>query len=206
MIPFKKNDAVEAKVSAVPEAALSVIDTAQDEFFEGAPTCAAFLLSLYDAGRLSFSDRIGREYFLSFFRELVANAEELGSFEVILFVLRAVFGEDTEIFFEVPAPGKLEIDIASYDDMLFSVVGVDEDGETALISEEGDEIIGSQVLGIETEAELRNLLAEIVIGGVYFTPSINFFTRYFLVADEGGDPIDVVDDEGNQIIGTEIGG
>lgn len=204
-----KGDAVELKFQAVPTTILDVIKQSLDEFYANGEDCDSFLLSLYDSERLSFSNRIGREYFLDFFRELLSRAPFTGSFEGILYVLWAIFGTDTGVSFTVPGPGQLEIDIEVYSDIFFdAIVRQLESGslvEYSLATSAGDDLVFRGIPGIETEAELLSVFLEMIGAGIHIVTSVGFFTRYSFVTEEGSEFFVMVDHLGNELIFVEVG-
>ncbi len=83
-------------------AAAPVMDKISDDldlFFNGAYTASPFILMLYDDKRIPFAERIKRLAFVEFVKEMFSRYSFVGSFESYLFVLRAIFGAESEITF-----------------------------------------------------------------------------------------------------------
>jgi hypothetical protein len=177
---FKIGDEKELKMQASGEPAFASTEAALDQFYAEGPDSNAFVLSLYDQGRMPFSKRVSRAAFVDFFQEAVSRFPFAGSFESYIFILQQLFGADSTIEFTVPAPGKLEIEVNAAVDILHEAMvrELDEEGTGYtlfnLADSEGDDIVFSGVSGIETEYELQLLLAELIPGGIFPTITLNF--------------------------------
>jgi hypothetical protein len=165
-----KGDALELKIEAIGNPLFDVLDGALQDFYLNGFECNAFILMLYDEKRIPFWNRITRASFVSFIKETFKNFPFIGTFEVYLFILVAIFGPDAEIEFAIPDPGKLSITVNAVADLEFDfVVREFVDGEYVfynLVDDDGDQIIFIDVLGINTEYELKLLFAEIMPCGI----------------------------------------
>jgi hypothetical protein len=183
-----KGDALETKMQAVMEGGIS----------------DPFLLMLYDEGRVPFSERIGRNVFVSFIKKALENFPFIGNFESYIFILKEIFGPESNIFFEILAPGKLKISIDSAIDVVFDFIGrelVSGDFETfSLTTKDGYSLQFRGILGIDSQYELSLLFAEIMPAGL--APTVAFFTLYEFFTDAGDN---VLDSFGNQIVFYELG-
>jgi hypothetical protein len=207
MTPEKfKGDPTELKFDNAGRPAMDLIGRDLDDFFNGCYEANPFLLQLYDDRRIPFADRIKREAFLAFIKELFSRYGFVGNVDTHLFVLRAIFGELSEIFFSLPNPGHLELDINATSSLEIEFMGRDLSNDFFNITDHlGNDLMFRALPGIETSAQLALLFSEIMPAGVYYDISLTFFTRYDFVAEEGGDFFDVVDHEGNQIVFVEVG-
>jgi len=206
MTPEKfKGDPTELKFDNAGRPAMDLIGRDLNDFFNGCYESNPFLLQLYDDRRIPFSDRIKREAFLPFIKELFSRYGFVGNVDTHLFVLRAIFGELSEIFFTIPNPGHLEIDVNATSSLEIEFIGRDQDGFFNLSDDLGNDLMFRGLAGIETSAQLELLFSEIMPAGIYYDITLTFFTRYFFVAEESGDLYDVVDHDGNQIVFVEIG-
>lgn len=206
-----KGDPVELRFQESARPVLDRVRFDMDQFFSDGFNSSAWLLLLYDENRMPFSERIKREAFVDFIREALKNFPFSGTFDTYLFVLRAVFGELSEIFFEVPAPGKLAIDIDATSSLEFDFIGREFNGtsfdEFDMIDSEGNKLIFRGIAGIETPYELELLFSELMPAGIIPTITLSFFERSIFVAeDDLGNLDQVVDHDGNLIIFWEIGG
>lgn len=210
-----KGDALELKMIACAEPALSITGAALDDFYQGAYDADDFILGLYDAGRMPFSQRIGRDVFISFIKKALANFPTIGTFDSYLFILWEIFGTESEITFTVPAPGKLEIAVNAISDTTFESL-VREltpgSGGTSysydlftLSTMDGYDIAFRGISGIETEYELNLLFAEIIPAGIVPTISLEFFSKYVFITFED-DPSEMITHLGDEIVFIEIGG
>jgi hypothetical protein len=199
-----KGDALETKMQAVMEPAFSQVGLALDSFEEEGGISDPFLLMLYDEGRVPFSERIGRNVFVSFIKKALENFPFIGNFESYIFILKEIFGPESNIFFEILAPGKLKISIDSAIDVVFDFIGrelVSGDFETfSLTTKDGYSLQFRGILGIDSQYELSLLFAEIMPAGL--APTVAFFTLYEFFTDAGDN---VLDSFGNQIVFYELG-
>jgi hypothetical protein len=206
---YFKGDAQELKYDAAGKPAFDACEAALDQFFESGYTASDFLLMLYDSGRMPFSARVPREAFVDFIRQAIPNFPFTGTFPAYLFILEAIFGEGTEVLFDVPDPGKLDILISTPAITDIEWIGREfVDGayeEFSFITDDLFELQFRGISGIDSSAELEQLLSELKPLGIYTTFTLQFFELYFFVAEEAGDFDSMLDHEGNQIVFIEIG-
>lgn len=207
-----KGDATEQKMIGGMAPVFNLTNASLDDFYANGFNCADFLLKMYDDRRMPFSDRIPRDAFVDFVRQAFENFPVTGTFEAYLLLLREIFGQTSEVNFIVPAPGKLEIDIAAISSSEFQFIGREFTGGMFeyfdMIDSEGNLLTFRGIPGIDTLYELELLFAEIMPCGISPTIALTFYGYYFFVADADGDDTlyDMVDYAGNQIIFREIGG
>lgn len=205
-----KGDSLEIKMQTVGGSVFDQTDTDLDAFYAGAYDCDPFLLMLYDEGRMPFSDRVNRDTFVSFIREALRTFTFTGTFETFLFILRSIFGSDSEILFTIPDPGKLSISINASSNLLFDFIGrefVDGAYETfEIIDDVGNVLTFRGIPGIDTEYQLTLLFSEMIPAGITPTFQIQFISVYDFIAEYSSDEYDVITSIGDQIIFWEIGG
>lgn len=202
-----KGDLVESQIGEAGSPPFDSCSLALDEFFAGGYEATDFLLAQYDAGRMPFSDRVPRETFVAFFKEALLNFETIGSFESYLFIVKAIFGAQSDILFSIPtvagqismlvsASSSLEFDFQARE---FVDGGADFSDMTTM---DGDGIQFRGVSGIDSEAKLKALLSEIIPGGLSPHITLGFFTlsSFASSADEL-----IIDHLGNQIVFFETG-
>ncbi len=199
-----KGDALELKIEAAGKPAFDLTGLALDEFYDGAFTANDFLLMLYDSGRMPFSDRVPRDSFVAFFKEALARFPSTGTFESYIFIMKAIFGERTDVQFAVPAPGKIEMIVNAEAALDFGFQAREYvDGAYIIhdmVTMDGEGIIFQGISGIDSEAELTQLLAELIPAGIFADIALTFFTIDSFVAEYGGDTYFMVDHEGNQLV------
>ena len=212
MIPqYFKGDATELKYDQSGAPIMETTEHSLDQYFEGAFESAEFLLMLYDEGRMPFSDRIPRDAFIAFLLEAMANANFIGSHESYIFLITRIFGAGSSVFFDPdhdPGVLKLTASATNTTEYAFTVREFINGAfvESQIETEIGEEIVFAGFPGIESEAELKLLLAEFVPAGIY--PDITliiFSTSLFLVEDDDGEAT-IIDHQNNDIIFFELGG
>lgn len=202
-----KGDVQELKFENAGKPAFDQTGVALDEFYAGGYDASPFLLMLYDEKRVPFYDRIERKVFVDFYKEALKRYGFSGSFDSYIFVLKAIFGELSDIFFEIPNPGVLNIDISSASTLDFDFIARDVSGNIFdMIDNEGNILTFRGIAGIETAYELELLFSEIMPCGISPHISLSFFARYnFIAEDEFGDFFDMTDNLGNNIVFVEVG-
>lgn len=205
-----KGDALELQIQEAGAEAFDRTELAVDQFLNGAFESGDFLLMLYDSGRMPFSARVPRTSFLAFLKQFLPNAPFTGTFESYLFILKAIFGDRTEVLFDVPAPGKLEMVVNVEASLEFDFEGrefVAGAFQTfTILTDDGEQLQFRGLAGIDSEPELQQLLSELIPVGIYPDITLTVFTVSFFVAeDEDGNLDSVVDQAGNQIIFFELG-
>lgn len=168
---FYKGDAKELQYFNSANPTILNLETGKDEFFEDAYNCFKLGEILYDSGRAPLANAIPRDIFREAFTAIFGSFLEAGSFETYLEVFRNIFGEDVEVTFTVPAPGKLEIDIVAAGLAIFDLIGRSIQDDTYVIDEivdyDGNNVVGQSVKGFETQYELEQMLFEMVPSGIY---------------------------------------
>lgn len=191
-----KGDANELKMQAVTNPVFDLQAVAQDDFMANGYQSTPFLLMLYDEGRAPFSDRILRDTFVSFVKEALANFPFTGTAECYLSILRSIFGESTEVRFEIPAAGKLSIDVIAVDNLFFGFqcAELDEDtGELVLFDmvDELDNNLDFRIVpGIESASELELLLSEIIPMGIFSDVTFGFYDVFTWTTSLGHTMVD----------------
>jgi hypothetical protein len=209
LIPqYFKGDALELKFDNVGTEIVQLATVSLDQFFQDAYQCSEFLLMLYDEGRMPFSDRIPREAFIAFLIECIANANFIGTHESYIFLINRIFGADSTVFFEQVTPGVLTMTVAASNtqehDFLAREFTSGSYDTFDVITHDNETLQFVGFAGIESEAELTQLLSEFVPAGIF--PDITlvlFSTTLFLVEDTDGE-FTIVDELNNDIIFFEL--
>lgn len=168
---FYKGDEKELKMYNAANLPILNLENGKDDFFDNAYRAYALGDVLYDSGRAPLANAIPREIFRESFATIFSSFLQAGSFETYLEVFRNIFGDDVEVVFGVPAPGKLTIDITATGLAVFDLIGRTIQDDSYLIDEivdrDGDNLVGQSLKGFETEYELKQMLFEMVPDGIY---------------------------------------
>lgn len=196
-----KGDAIELQMEAAGSPAFDSCDLALDEFFENCYDASDFLLALYDSGRMPFSDRVPRDSFVDFIRNALPNFPVTGSYESYIFIVNAIFGAGSGIYFDPPVAGKLSMLVNAAASLEFGAVAREFSGVAYdyfdLITMDGDGLQFRGVSGIDSEPKLKALLAELIPGGISPTITLDFFALYSF---EASTVELIIDHLGNQIV------
>lgn len=199
-----KGDDTELKMEAAARTAFDVCSVSLDEFNAGAFSAADFLLMLYDEGRAPFSDRVPRDSFVEFMREAIGSFQFTGTFDNYLFIIEAVFGEGSTVLFDVPDPGKIEMLVnasSSYEFTLQVRSFVDGAYQVFdLVDQDGNNIAGSGISGIDSEYKLNLLLSELTPAGISPDVTLAFYSLYNFINSDGDSIVDHLD---NQLVFIE---
>lgn len=168
---FFKGDAVEKKFYDSGNPIVSNLEIGKDDFFDGAYECFKLGEVLYDSGRAPLANAIPRDIFREAFASIFDSFLVAGSFESYLTVFKTIFGDDVDVTFTVPAPGKLQIDIVASGLALFDLIGRSIQDDVYVIDEiidqDGNNIAGQSIKGFDTQYELEQMLFEMVPDGIY---------------------------------------
>lgn len=212
MVVFQdyKGDETELKYKNAGSPAYESISDALDEMMLGASTTDDFILMLYDDGRYPYSQRIKRDAFVNFIRGALNNFPFIGSFDTYIFILREIFGPDTDLIFTVPGPGELEISVNASSDIVSEFIGREVSGGGYvffnLSDDDGNDIVFKTLAGIETEAELNLLFAEIMPAGIFPTIALDFFLKSTFYGEDTGGVFDMITSFDDNFIFIEVGG
>lgn len=173
---YFKGDEKELKYDGAGKGVLDNISLALDSFFAEAYACKALGELLYDQERAPLIKAIKREIFIQCFKELFEAWSFCGTFESYLLVLRKIFGEDADIVFTVPGPGRLQIDIVSTGFELSPFVARKvEDNQYVfdnVVDHEGNQLVFLGFLGIDTQYDLEQVLFTMTPHGIFTEVSI----------------------------------
>lgn len=200
-----KGDDSELKMISAGSPAFDSTESALDAMSTGSANSSAFLLMLYDNGLVPYSTRIKRDAFVAFYREALNQFRVTGTFESYLFILRAIFGADAQIFFQINTFGGLEIDLNVANELTFDFIGYDDDGEYLISTQDGLNTLAFRGLsGFATSTDISLLISELMPAGIVPTLAINFYAFSNFIANDGG-VFDVITFDGDQIVFYEIG-
>lgn len=174
---FAPNDPRESQVYNLFASVLGELEADKDAFYENAYDIYGLGEILYDLKRDPLSDVIARDIYRQSYPAIHELFTRPGTFEFYISVLRRVFSENTEIEFDVPAPGHLVIEINALNIEQYNLVAREiVDGSYVyhpLVTSDFNEPIMAQVsTGIKTQSEIDGLMVEISSYGVYTTISL----------------------------------
>lgn len=171
MPQFFKGDSEELKYYESGRSITEVLSAQKSEFFDQAYGCFVLGELLYDNDFAPLANAIPREIFRESFATVFDSFLVAGTFEAYLTVFRNVFGDDVDVTFTVPAPGKLQIAIVATGLAIYGMTVrhiVDDAYEYfTLVDDEGDRIVLQAVKGFESQYELEQMLFEMVPAGIY---------------------------------------
>lgn len=171
MTQFFKGDATEIKFYQSAQPTFEINSAAKSTFFAEAFSSYVLGELLYDNGLSPLAKAIPRTIFRESFQTVFDAFISAGTFESYLTVFRNIFGDDVEVEFTVPAPGKLNIDITATGVVLNNFVARRIDNNAyvndQVIDDENDNIVFQSVKGFESQYELEQMLFELVPGGIY---------------------------------------
>jgi len=171
MAQFFKGDDTERKYYESARFIAQLLSTQKSEFFEQAYGCFVLGELLYDNDYAPLSNAIPREIFRESFETIFNSFLVAGTFEAYLTVFKNIFGDDVDVTFTVPAPGKLQIDIVATGLAIYGMTVreiVDDNYEYfTLVDDVGDRIVLQAVKGFESQYELEQMLFEMVPAGIY---------------------------------------
>lgn len=173
---FFKGDDQEVKFYEVSTPMQEQIKLQKNLFFDEIYEARRMGELIYDSNRSPLANVIDREIFVSAFKEIFDAFVVAGTFEGYLTVFRKIFGSGVVVEFEVPAPGKLNIDIEAAGVELSTLLSrtiVDNEYIFEPITDhEGNPIEVQTLKGFTSQYELEKMLFEMVPGGIYTVISL----------------------------------
>ena len=166
-----KGDEFELEMEACASPIHDDIEGQLDDFFDDAYNAMPLGDVIYESGRSPLSNAIDQDIFRQSFPEIFDAFTVAGSFDSYLTVFRKIFGDEVEVEFGIPAPGKLTIDILADEIELSNFVARNvENNEyvySPMITQDGDNIVFQSIKGFKTQYELEQMLYEMVPAGIY---------------------------------------
>lgn len=169
---YFKGDAKELMMIGAGLPAMTTVGASLDDFFEDAYETVPLGEMLFDNNFAPLANAIRRDIFARSFKQIFEAFQNSGTFEAYLIVFRKIFGEDVEVTFEVPDPGKLNIAILSTntEESVFVARQVVSNAfeYNPVITQDGiDTLVFSSILGFTSEYELQTMLFEMVPAGIF---------------------------------------
>lgn len=168
---FKPTDETEKKFYQIVKTVFDILALERSTFFSNAYICDKLGEIIWDSKRAPLTNAMKREIFSTSFEGIVDAFISAGTFESYLTVFRKIFGEDVEVTFTVPAPGKLNIDIVAsgveISDFIAREIIEDEYQYFDVVTQDDEEIVFQTVKSFTSQYELEQMLYEMVPGGIY---------------------------------------
>lgn len=168
---YFKGDETELKFDAAGEPIMSELSLQKDEFLEGAYETGPLGDLIFDNDRSPLSNAIARDIFRIAFKEIFEAFVAVGTFEAYLTVFAKIFGDEAEVEFTVPAPGKLAIEITAtgieLSGFITRYIQNNQYVYDQIVDEVGDRIVFKSVKGFTSQYELEQMLFEMVPDGIW---------------------------------------
>lgn len=169
---FYKGDEKELKFYNAIAPIVQLLSANKDDFYSGAYSCFKLGEIIYDNNRAPLTRAIPRDIFRESFATIFQAFTSSGTFESYLTVFKNIFGDDVEVDFAVPAPGKLSIDIVATGVQLSPFIArmiEDNAYESYNVVDQVDEdnIVFQTVKGFQSQYELEQMLFEMVPNGIF---------------------------------------
>lgn len=169
---FKQTDLIEKKVYDIMGPVFDILSAERSDFFDDAYICDKLGEILWESNRSPLSTAMKKEIFSTSFEGITEAFVNAGTFESYLTVFRKIFGDDVEVTFTVPGPGKLNIDILAQGIELSNFVArevVSDQYELSnVVTYDGlYNIVFQTIKGFTSQYELEQMLFEMVPGGIY---------------------------------------
>ena len=171
MAQYFKGDALEIKFEDAFKGIVDLLGVQINAFETGAYAASPLGDILYDDNLSPLARAIARDIYRDSFKEIFESFEVAGSFESYLTVFNKIFGDEVEVVFTIPAPGKLEIDITADEVILSDLISryVQNDQYTfdEIVDYDGDNIATQTIKGFQSQYELEQMLYEMVPDGIW---------------------------------------
>lgn len=180
---YFKGDATELKFIASGTPIDDALSLQKQHFFEDCFECFILGEMLYDNNLSPLANAIPREIFRETFFTVFESFLVAGSFESYLTVFRKIFGDDVEVEFTVPGPGRLEIEItaAGVELSIFAARNIESNqyvyNDVEVVDnppiDPPDLLAFQTIKGFTSQYELEQMLYEMVPAGIYTVITLN---------------------------------
>lgn len=169
---FKPNDVLESRVASCFVPVVEELNVERDSFHDGAYQAAPLGEALYELGRDPLVGVISVEIYSESFPAIHELFTRPATFEYYLTVFRAIFGENVNVSFTVPSPGKLLINADALDPETFRLLAREIENNSYLYSllvttDTAANITASGTQGIKTQSEMNSLIFELSVAGIW---------------------------------------
>lgn len=174
---FKPNEDLEKRVDNCFEPLLTGLNLQKDDFYNGAYQAAPLGDLIFEDGRSPLANAIAQDIFRVAFNEIFDAFVKVGTFEAYLTVFRKIFGDDVDVEFTVPAPGKLTIEITAEGIEITNFIArhivTNQYLFDNVVTHDGDQIVFQSIKGFTSQYELEQMLFEMVPNGIFTTITLN---------------------------------
>lgn len=171
-----KGDAQELKMANAAIPLLLNLSMQKDLFDDDAFASARLGDLISQAERSPLSNAITQAIFRQTFSEIFTAFVSAGTFESYIIVFKKIFGDDVDVTFVVPAPGKLNISIVAtgleLSDFVARYIQLNNYVFDNVVTTDGDQIILQTVKGFQSQYELEAMLFELVPAGIFTNISL----------------------------------
>ncbi len=169
---FKENDSTELDIIGLFQPTLDALGADRDAFFADAFISPFLGDVLFTLNRDPLADVITGDVYRDSFPAIHDLFTRPGTFEFYLAVFRKIFTADTDISFEVPGPGQLNITVNAITYETFKLLDREIIADAyqyfpLITSDDNVYILGQGVKGIKTQAEMDGLIVELSAYGVF---------------------------------------
>jgi len=140
------------------------LNTESAKLYDNAYNCQALGDVIRNLSLMPLAKAIPRDAFVMGFSEIIASMNLTGTYEQYIAVLKALFGDSTDIEFTEPAPGHLQIDIGKATVELSE--WVDQDGNN-IITNFGDTLVFASLIDTIDSRALQQVLYSIGPNGIF---------------------------------------
>ena len=175
---YFKGDADELKVDAVMEPIISDLSAQRSLFFAGAYETAPLGDLIFDENLSPLANAIPKGVFRLAFKEIFDAFVNVGTVEAYITVFKKIFGDNVDLTFTVPAPGKLNIVILAQGFELSDFVAryIEDNAYVfdEVIDYDGDNIAFQTLQGLTSQYEIEQMLFEMVPAGIFTNITLTF--------------------------------
>lgn len=168
---YFKGDPTELKFDAASMPILTQLSNEKSEFFAEAYETQELGAIIFDSKQAPLTNAIPRDIFKLAFKEIFDAFVKVGTFGAYITVFKKIFGDDVEIVFAVPSPGKLTINITASNlelsDFITRYILDNAYFFDEIVTHDGDNIAFQTVTGLSSEYELEQMLFEMVPIGIF---------------------------------------
>lgn len=170
---FKNGDQIELKFINSHGPVFDVLSAERDDFFDNCYEADDLGRVLWDLNASPLSNAISRDIFATSFSEIFDAFVVAGTAESYITVFKKIFGDDVDVQFTVPAPGKLEIAIEAQNVQLSNFISREISNDSYvfsnIITQDGENIVFQSIKGFTSQYELEQMLYEMVPAGIWTT-------------------------------------
>lgn len=168
---FKENDNLETKFIEVIEEQNSATQASLDEFYNQAYLAAPLGDVLYDENRDPMVGVVTKETYRESFSAIHDAFTRPGIFEFYLSLFERIFGSGVNVEFEIPGPGRLNINVEAFETSLDTFAAREIVSNqyvyNDVVDHDGDFIVFQTPKGIKTQSEIDALIREVAPQGIF---------------------------------------